>query len=219
MSVPGPPNINTLPLAQPNRLTFDWDAPLQPNGTISAYKLLLTTGGSNAYSNASISPQTRRFTVGPPEITLVNGIFYRPTLQAINENGEGDVATFIDFQPGNPPTLGPSTTTITTVGSNSAYITWTPPAQLPNATILWYTIFSRSSSLADPILSYTADGLTQSNYFITGLNTNSRYYFDINAVNCPGYLDIYFQLLEVIIQFAMKTQRPLFSYAVVQVEM
>jgi hypothetical protein len=41
--------------------------------------------------------------------------------------------------------------------------------------------------VADPILSYTANGLIDRSYYITGLNPSSSYYFDINAVNCPGY--------------------------------
>jgi hypothetical protein len=187
MSVPGPPNINMLPLATPNKLTYDWAPPTSPNGTISAYKLVLTTGGSIAYSNATIPASRRRYAVGPPEITLINGTTYAATLQAINENGEGQTASFLDFQPGSAPTLGPSTATVVAIGSNAAAVSWTPPSSLPDATIFWYTINSRSNNASDPILSYTASGQTQSNYYITGLNTNSRYYFDINAVNCPGY--------------------------------
>jgi hypothetical protein len=187
MSTPGPPNINILPLALPNKLVYDWAPPTNPNGTISAYKLLLTTGGSNAYSNATIPASRRRYAVGPPEITLINGVTYATTLQAINENGEGEVASFIDFQPGSAPTLGPSTATALAIGSNAAAVFWTPPSSLPDATIFWYTINSRSNNLSDPIFSYTAGGLTQSNYYITGLNNASSYYFDITAVNCPGY--------------------------------
>jgi hypothetical protein len=187
MSVPGPPNINLLPLASPNTLQYAWDTPAQPNGTISAYKLVLTTSGSNAYSNTSIVPTRRSYIVGPPEITLVNGVTYGATLQAINENGEGQSASFLDFQPGNSPTVSPSNVSVSAIGSNSALVQWAPPAQAVNSTIFWYTIYSRSSSSSDPVLSYTASGLTDRSYFITGLNPSSSYYFEINAVNCPGY--------------------------------
>lgn len=187
MSVPGPPNINLLPLASPNTLQYAWEPPTQPNGTISAYKLLLNTGGSNAYSNTSISATKRTYIVGPPEITLVNGVSYEATLQAINENGEGQSAKFLDFQPGNAPTLAPSTVNVFKVGCNSAVVSWAPPAQSVNSTIFWYTIYSFSTNPSDPILSYTANGLTDRSYFIPNLNSNSDYYFQINAVNCPGY--------------------------------
>jgi hypothetical protein len=189
MSVPGPPNINLQPLASPNTLEYDWDPPTNPNGTISAYKLTVAIGPTVIYTNSSIPPTETYYYLGPPEITLTNGTTYSSYLQAINENGEGEQARFIDFQPGNPPTLPPATATAVAIGSNAAAVSWTPPSNLGSldATVFWYTIFSRSSSVSDPVLSYTADGLSQSNYYITGLNTESRYYFEVNAVNCPGY--------------------------------
>jgi hypothetical protein len=189
MSVPGPPNINLQPLASPNTLEYEWEPPTNPNGTILAYKLTVAIGPTTIYTNSSIPPTEIYYYLGPPEITLTNGTTYSSYLQAINENGEGEQARFIDFQPGNAPDLPPANAIVNVTGSNQVAVSWTPPTNLGSldATIFWYTIFSRSNNLSDPVLSYTANGLTQSNYNITGLNNLSRYYFEVNAVNCPGY--------------------------------
>jgi hypothetical protein len=187
MSVPGPPLIKKQPLSLANTIKYAWNPPSQPNGTISAYKLVLSDDNSTVYTNSSIGPTIRTFIVGPPEITLTNGVTYYATLQAINENGEGEAASFFDWQPGNKPFLPPSTVTATVYGSNSALVTWAPPAQSVDSTIFWYTIISRSTNPSDPILKYTADGVNTRNYYITGLNNESRYYFDINAISCPGW--------------------------------
>jgi hypothetical protein len=71
--------------------------------------------------------------------------------------------------------------------NGSALVSWTPPSTTPDATILWYVIESSSTNPSDPVLKFTADGLTQTSYYIEGLNTNSSYTFKVNAVNCPGY--------------------------------
>ena len=189
MSVPGPPNVVLQPYSSPNAIEYAWDAPSQPNGTIQTYKLTVirTADSVTVYTNSSIPADWYGYYVGPPEITLTNGITYSATLQAINQNGEGEVARFQDFQPGTAPYLAPSTVTATVYGTNSALVTWAPPAQSVDATIFWYTIFSRSTNPSDPVLSYTADGINTRSYFISGLNQNSSYYFEVNAVNCPGY--------------------------------
>jgi hypothetical protein len=72
-------------------------------------------------------------------------------------------------------------------GQSNAVISWTPPTSLPDATIFWYVLKSRSSNPLDSTIKITANGQTQSNYFIRGLNINSTYFFTVNAVNCPGY--------------------------------
>lgn len=187
MSVPGPPNINVLPFASPNTLEYEWEPPTQENGTISAYKLLLTTGGSNAYSNSSIAPTRRSYVVGPPEITLVNGVSYAATLQAINENGEGNPASFYVFQPGSVPTLPPSTISVTAFGNSDVLVSWTPPAQAVDSTIFWYGIYASSINTSNPQVSYTANGLTDRNYYLSGLNNVYNYIYSVYAVNCPGW--------------------------------
>ena len=187
MSVPGPPRIKKQPFSLANTIKYWWDTPLQPNGTISAYKLVVSDATSIVYTNSSINPNTRIFTVGPPEITLTNGTVYSATLQAINENGEGEVATYYDWQPGTVSTVPPATATVTALGSNAALISWNPPAQAVNAPINWYTIISQSSNPSDPVYRISVDGVNVRNYYISGLNPNSSYTFKINAVNCPGY--------------------------------
>jgi hypothetical protein len=187
MSVPGPPNIKIQPLATLNTLTYQWNPPLQPNGTIVGYKLVLTTDGSVVYSNATITSTTRRFRVGPPEITLTNGTLYSTTLQAINENGEGATASFIDFRPGSAPTIAPSTISVSILSGNSALISWTPPSNLGslNCPIDWYTVYATPSSGTRQ--SYSVNGQT-TNLHLLNLPLNSySYVYSVNAVNCPGY--------------------------------
>jgi hypothetical protein len=186
MSVPGPPNINIQPLASPNTLEYDWDPPTNPNGTILAYKLTVTDGPTTIYTNSSIPPTETYYYLGPPEITLTNGTTYSSYLQAINENGEGAQARFLDFIPGDPPDIAPSTLSVSVINPTSAAVMWTPPSNAAslNAPIQWYTIYATSQLST---FSYTADGST-SNYFINNLVGNANNYtYSINAVNCPGY--------------------------------
>jgi hypothetical protein len=93
----------------------------------------------------------------------------------------------MDFQTGSPPSLAPSTVTAVAIQPNAATVSWTAPRTLPDATIFWYYITGVSSNAADPMISTNAWSLSQSNVFISGLNSNSLYYFNVQAVNCPGY--------------------------------
>lgn len=185
MSLPGKPIIRNAPRASPNTLEYYWFPPTNTGGNaIEGYQLSLDPGGITCNISASeLSPLYGYYKV----TGLTNATTYFTTIAASTINGYGPTANFRAFQPGSPPLFPPSTTSITLSGVSNALISWTPPSTLPDATIFWYVIKSRSSDPADPVLKYTANGQTQSNYFIKGLNSNSTYTFTINAVNCPGY--------------------------------
>jgi hypothetical protein len=185
MSLPGKPIIRNAPRASPNTLEYYWFPPADTGGNpIEGYQLSLNPGGITCNVSASqLAP-----TYGYYKITgLTNATTYFTTIAASTINGYGPPANFRRFQPGSPPLFPPSTTTIVVSGQSNAVLSWTPPLVSPDATIFWYVIKSKSSNPSDPILKYTANGQTQSNFFIRGLNSNSTYYFTINAVNCPGY--------------------------------
>lgn len=187
MSVPSPPNIKGQPLASENTLEFAWNPPSQTNGTIQAYRLILNDGSSDVYTNSTINPSARYARVGPPEISLVNGTTYYASLEAQNENGWSARAFFRPFQPGSKPTVGPSTATAAIAGASSILVSWTPPISIPDATIFWYVLQSQSTNPSDPIKRITANGLTQTNYLVNDLNSQSSYNFLLRAVNCPGW--------------------------------
>jgi hypothetical protein len=185
MSLPGKPGIRNAPRASPNTLEYYWFPPADTGGNlIEGYQLSINPGAITCNIAASeLAP-----TFGYYKVTgLSNATTYFTTIAASTINGYGPTANFRAFQPGSPPLLPPSTTSIVVSGQSNALISWTPPITSPNATIFWYTIKSKSSNPADPVLKYTANGQTQSNYFIKGLNSNSTYTFTVNAVNCPGY--------------------------------
>jgi hypothetical protein len=118
---------------------------------------------------------------------LSAAVTYYPTLAASNSDGLGPSSNFREFQCGNVPPTAPATVSATLSGSTSALVSWNPPPTLPDATVFWYYIQSQSSKPADPIITASANGLTQSNLLITGLNPNSQYSFLVRPVNCPGY--------------------------------
>ena len=182
MPAPGAPNIVRQPFASQSTLEFAWNPPTNNGGSpITGYRFTLQPGNVVQYANA----QDRFKAIAP----LSNEILYSAQIDATNDNGVsyGTVTSFRPFQPGTLPTFGPSTVTATTVGDNSAIVAWTAPRVQPTSKIYWYSIYSSSSSGADPILSTTSSALYSSNCIIRNLNSNSIYYFNVYAVNCPGW--------------------------------
>ena len=179
MPVPSLPNIYTLPFSTSNTMEFNWSPGSDNGNAITSYYL-------------TIPPDSRTFTI-PPDwryYTVNNlsaAVTYYPTLAASNSDGLGPSSNFRFFQCGNIPAFAPSTVSASLIGTTSSIVSWTPPLTLPNATVFWYYIESKSSKSTDPIIKVSANGLTQSNILITGLNSNSTYSFLTRPVNCPGY--------------------------------
>jgi hypothetical protein len=179
MSAPNTPNTDYQPLSFDQAIQFYWDAPNDNGSPILDYRLTLNySGGSLVYTPAAT------------DITflatgLTNGVTYSATLEARNANGYSTPGTYRDWQSGAPPSI-PVTATATLVGSNGAFISWTAGTPV-NAQVQWYVIDVYSTSNPLPLISYSANGLTQSNFFISGLSTNLTYYFNVSAVNCPDY--------------------------------
>lgn len=182
MSAPGAPNIVRQPFASQSTLEFAWTPPSSNGGPpITGYKLTLQPGNLIDYA----SSQDRFKTITP----LSNEILYTSQIQATNDNGVtyGNAAFFRTFQPGTIPSLGPSTVSAATLGVNSVIVSWTPPRIQPVSKPYWYAIYGRSSSGADPIVSTTSSALYSSNCILRNLNSNSSYFFNVHAVNCPGW--------------------------------
>lgn len=183
---PSAPVIINAPNAEtPNQLEYTWYPPRDfgSPATITGYRL-------------TINPGNLVYTMGPVTdfkvLGLTNAQFYSATIEATNDDGltYGPSASFMDFQTGSLPPVGPSTVTAVALGSDSANITWTPPRTLPDATIFWYYIESRSTTEGDPIISTNGWAFMQNNVIVRGLNSNSTYSFNVQAVNCPGYSPI-----------------------------
>jgi hypothetical protein len=178
MSVPDKPSTTTLPYSLPNTLRYFWSAPYDGGSPLSSYTLTLNPG--NLVYNPP--PSANDFSIGG----LTNGLTYSATLKAANANGFSEEATFSISQPGNLPNP-PASLAVYPAGTDSALVVWTPPAVSPDATIFWYVIETESTNPADPVLKFSADGLTQTSYLVPGLNSASSYYFKVYAVNYPGY--------------------------------
>lgn len=185
MATPSAPVISNAPQASPNTLEYWWYPPTSDGGaSIEDYYLTLTSQYGVLSCNVGV-PVTYYTVTG-----LSNATTYFTTIAASNANGLGATASFREFQPGSPPPVGVSTLSATALmlSTGAALVSWTPPITLPDATIFWYVIngYTTTDSLT-PVLKYTAGGQIQSNYFIPGLDSNSNYYFTVNAVNCPGW--------------------------------
>jgi hypothetical protein len=178
-TTPSAPNVYLLPKAGISTIEYLWYAPTVNGDAVTNYELTLEPGPL-VYTLSSIN----RYKV----TGLSDGETYSASIRATcNYPDWGPSAAFFEFQPGFPPPMPPISAIITAVGSTSAMVSWEPPSVTPTAKIFWYVLESKSDNSNDPVLRYTAGGQTQSNYFITGLNRESTYYFSVNAVNCPGY--------------------------------
>jgi hypothetical protein len=175
MSVPNAPYV-FKPESTNQTLEFAWNTPYDGGSPITNYRLQLN-GGAYFYTTGNY------YLVSG----LTNGTTYYTTIEAENEFGWGPPASFTPFEPGSSRPNPPSTATVSVVGAGSALVSWTPPSVLPDAPIQWYPIYSQSTNPADPVISVTGDAWSQSNYVISGLNSNSQYNFSVYAVNCPGW--------------------------------
>jgi hypothetical protein len=178
MSAPNTPNTDFQPLSFDQAIQYYWTGPNDP--TVTEYRLTLNySGGSYVYTIPA--PQVTYLATG-----LTNGVTYSATLEARNIFGYSTTpGTYRDWQPGAPPNP-PATASAALVGSNAALVSWTAGTPV-NAQVQWYVIDVYSTNNPLPVASYSANGLTQSNYFISGLNTALSYYFNVAAVNCPDY--------------------------------
>jgi len=182
MSAPGAPNVYKQPYASPSTLEFNWTPPSTNGGSpITGYRFTLQPGSIVDYAG----PNDRYKTI--PQ--LRDDTLYTTSIEATNDNGltYGTPSFFRPFQPGTITAFGPSTVSAATLGVNSAIVSWTPPIVQPISQNYWYVIYGRSSSAADPITSTSVSALSRSNCIVPNLNSNSIYYFDVHAVNCPGW--------------------------------
>jgi hypothetical protein len=178
MSAPSPPIIIHAPLSSPNTLEFTWNRPQNNGGSdITGYRFQL-----DSEPEVILNENTFYYKV----TGLINGRLYNATILAENQNGLSSKASFRPFEPGSPPNP-PASGTASISGTNNAIVSWTPPSVTPDSTIFWYVLNTISNNVSDPVFKVTANGLTDSSYFFQGLNRNSQYSFDIQAVNCPGY--------------------------------
>ncbi len=184
---PDAPQIYTLPLAENQQMSFYFTGPTSEGSSpIQNYYLTMSNQTTSAVNTYTVSPsQLPYYTV----TGLTNGQTYTSYVQASNATDLGPAAYFREFQTGAgaPPAATQTATASAISGTTSALVSWTPPATLPDSTIFWYTIESSSTNSNDAVVSRTANGVTDTNIIVTGLNQNSLYTFTIKPVNCPGY--------------------------------
>jgi len=181
MPAPGAPNIFRQPRSTNQALEFRWNPPTDDGGSpITHYRLQL-----NAETPIVVAANVYYYKV----TGLTNGTDYTASLEASNDSEAswGTKAFFRIFQPGSAKPAAPSTVLASSTGISSAIVSWTPPTVTPDSPIQWYVIMGQSTTPGVPILRATADGLTQTSYLFSNLSTSQAYFFDIYAVNCPGY--------------------------------
>jgi hypothetical protein len=180
MTTPGAPNIKKFPLVFSSALQYWWQPPSEGGADVTEYEL--TVGPE--VSTFRLPGGTTNWTVDG----LTNNTFYSASIRATCNYPEwGPSAQFHDWQPGLPPSYGVEKTWARGNRFTNALISWRPPSILPSSPIYWYVIRSKSSDPNDPELSYTASGQTEVTTYITDMNSNSSYYFTVEAVNCSGY--------------------------------
>ncbi len=187
-TVPEAPQIARLPLSLDQSFQLYWDPPLSDGGaTILDYRLTLIKQSDNTTTTSTVQPsELPYYTV----TGLTNNQTYTIYVEARNSVGYGTPAYFRDYQPGTSAPNQAASATASAMGSNAALVSWTPPTgsnPSTDPTIFWYTIESSSTNASDAIVKRTANGLTQSNIVVRGLNTESLYTFNVRPVNCPGY--------------------------------
>lgn len=178
MSVPGAPEVFFQPRSRNQSLEYLWSPPASDGGSpITGYRfdingLIVDLSGDLRYY---------KFT------GLTNGTDYTTTICAQNANGFGPVAYFRTFQPGSSAPDAPSTVFASTTGLNTAVVGWTPPTTVPDSPVQWYVIQGTPLTAGASSVTVTGDGVLQTSYFLSNLTPEASYYFDVYAVNCPGY--------------------------------
>jgi hypothetical protein len=184
MSTPSAPIISYAPRSSDQRLEYQWSAPIdEGSSAITGYRLTLDDGTTPIVNTYGAGARYASVT------GLTNGTLYTATIEATNDGSSyGPVASFRSFEPGSAAPGEPaSVSAVAGPDYTTAIVSWTAPSSLPDSTIFWYVIISQSSNPADPVIKRTANGLTQTSLYITGLNSASTYTFSVQAVNCPGY--------------------------------
>jgi hypothetical protein len=192
MSVPSAPIIYYRPMAPSNRVELYWQPPSSTGGSpITSYIL-----ESANISYIEILPSTAtKAIVG----NLINGTSYVFTIKATNINGNGNVAVYDPFQPGEKKPLIPANLQFTSniESYSKLYFTFNDTTDTGNSKILYNVVTMtpidvNGNILETSSLKYYASG-KESNIVnpvvIERMNTNFDYLSQVRARNSVNFSD------------------------------
>jgi hypothetical protein len=170
-------------------IQLSFGAPADNGGSAITYYQVSTDGGQNW--NYALPYQDSPLTVNVSG--LANGTAYQLQLRALNDQGNGAVATASSATPSTTP--GAATNLTAVAGNGSARLSFSPPADNGGAYIRsyeytvdggdhWLTLNVDQLGLAKA----NKSKLTPTTYTatVTGLTNGSQYTFQVRAVNVNG---------------------------------
>lgn len=161
---PSTPTINIRPECSDQTIYYSW-----LTGGVSTLSLVL-----EGYSTFTLPYSANSFTASG----LTNGTKYSAYITNNDGNSSSAPSYFRTVEPGNKPTIVQNISGIFNQAASTISMSWTPPASNGGATVGWYVIEDRISTLKYNTYG-TATGITIP---FVGFST-----FSIYAVNDPGY--------------------------------
>jgi len=162
-----PTNVATQPGA--GKVTVLWDAPTEPGGALTAYRVFVDGAQVHETANAA----TEVFQVSG----LTNGVAHSFEVAAVNASGVGARSAALVAAARTTPSAPTIDTAIP--GDGQVHLSWSPQGD-GGSTITSYRV------LVDGTLVHeTSDGLTTS-HTITGLTNGVARSFTVRAVNLVG---------------------------------
>lgn len=166
---------------EPSMLYISWAAPENDGGApITNYLLVLTPNDQDVEEHVINAPL-----LSYNELITCTSIL--ATIKASNDNGAtyGPEYKFPLITYVNPPFSPPSSASAAPAGTGIATVSWTAPEVAPEGNA-YYVIKTNSSSPSDPALTFSTNDMTQLEYTIAELNTESSYFFTVEVQNQLG---------------------------------
>jgi ABC-type transport system substrate-binding protein/fibronectin type 3 domain-containing protein len=177
--VPNAPTIGAATPA-PTSVTVHWAAPA-PNGgsPLTGYLVYYGTSPHPGVAHVPAEPSAASITV----TGLAPSTPYYFNVVATNTQGSSAPSDDVSASTGD---IGPDAPTIGTAtpGLNEVTVTWTPPAPNGGSAITSYRVYYDTSPHPDS--NYVVVGPTETNTTVTGLLSDTLYYFNVRAVNAHG---------------------------------
>lgn len=174
---PGAPRSLTATPSS-HQVTLSWSAPESDGGS--------PVTGYHIYRSQSSGGETFLTTVTSTSYvdgSLVNGVTYYYRVSAYNEIGEGALSSEVQAMPANPP--GAPTGLRAVGGLGQMTLTWTAPSDNGGSAIIGYNIYRSLTPGGEGSVPIAA-GVVQLTFTDTGLDSSTKYYYKVAAVNSIG---------------------------------
>ncbi len=183
-TAPGPPTSVTATPAN-GSVALSWSAPASNGGSaILGYNVFEGTspGGESATALNGGSPITG---TTYPVSGLTNGTKYYFTVAAVNSFGSttGSEVTATPVSLGVP---GSPTLNSATANTSSVTLGWSAPSSNGGSAILGYNVFVGTAPGGESSTPVNSLLITGSGATVNSLNSGTRYYFTVRAVNSVG---------------------------------